>query len=128
MRPMLRLVPVLVLLSLLLVAAATPAAARHAGSCPDGGFDAVQLVDAEGNLIWSAVDEYPSLVRSIEDGLQTAEGLAAEVAAVDANGNGVVCIKDIWEHNGGHGAPPEPDQAAGLGGFYYFVHGIDDRP
>ena len=127
MRPTLRFLPLLLALGLLLALATTPAAARHLGSCPDGGFDAVQLVDAEGNLIWSAVAEYPSLVRSIEDGLQTAEGLAAEIAGVDANGNGVVCIKDIWEHNGGHGAPPEPEQAAGLGGFYYFVHGIDDK-
>jgi hypothetical protein len=128
MRPTLRFAPGLVLLSLLLALAATPAAARHAGSCPDGSFDTAELLDAEGNLIWAAVAEYPSLVRSIEDGLQTPEGLAAEIAAVDANGNGIVCIKDIWEHNGGHGAPPEPEQAAGLGGFYYFVHGIDDRP
>lgn len=128
MRPTLRFVPVLLLPSLLLVLAATPAAARHAGPCPDGGFDTIQFLDEEGHLIWSAVAEYPSLVRSIEDGLQTLDGLAAEVAGVDANGNGVVCIKDIWEHNGGHGAPPEPEQAAGLGGFYYFVHGIDDRP
>lgn len=127
MHPTLRTAPLILALGLLLGLAASPVAARHAGACPDGGFDTIQMLDAEGELIWSAVADYPSLVRSIEDGLTDADGLAAAVDAVDRNDNGIVCVKDIWEHNGGHGAPPEPEQAAGLGGFYYFVHAIDDR-
>ncbi len=128
MRPTGRFLSVPLALGLLLALAVVPAAARHGGACPDGGFDTIQMLDADGQLIWSAVAQYPSLVRGIEAGLTDAEGLEAEVSAADRNGNGVVCIKDIWEHNGGHGAPPEPEHAAGLGGFYYFVHGIDDRP
>lgn len=127
MRPKLRPALVIVTLGLLLALTASPTAARHDGPCPDGWFDTVQLLDQEGQLIWSAVDDYDSLVRSIVDGLTDEEALAAEIAALDRNGNGILCTKDIWEHNGGHGAPPAPEQAAGLGGFYYFVHGIDDR-
>ncbi len=127
MRPTLRLALVLAGLALVMAASAAPVAARHAGTCPDGGYQAVQFLDEEGNVIWASVEMFPSLLRAFEDGIYTPEELAAGIAALDRNGNGILCAKDIWAHNGGRGAPPEPEQAQGLGGFYYFIQGIDDR-
>jgi hypothetical protein len=120
-----RLALVVTTVSLVMAATALPVTARD--SCPNGGFDTAQLLNPDGTLNWSVVDDYPSILRAFDDEIYSPEVFAADVAALDKNGNGILCVKDIWEQNGGHGAPPEPEQAQGLGGFYYFVHGIDDK-
>ncbi|HEX2288615.1 MAG TPA: hypothetical protein VHH53_00075 [Pseudonocardiaceae bacterium] len=120
-----RLLLALATAGLILAASALPVTARDA--CPNGGFQSAQLLNADGSLNMAVVDDYPSILRAFADQIYSPDVFAADVAALDKNGNGVLCIKDIWEHNGGHGGPPEPDQAQGLGGFFYFVHGIDDK-
>jgi len=104
--------------ALLLSLLALPAVARVDGGCPKGqGFDRMPA-DAQ-----ALVDAYPSLARAIEDGLDTFEHLVEQIEAGDKNGNGYVCIKDMYAHSleksGGANAQSQ--------GFYYYVHGMDDN-
>lgn len=104
--------------ALLLSLLALPAVARVDGGCPKGqGFD---RMPADAEILAEA---YPSLERSIEDGFSSLEFLAEQVEAGDKNGNGYVCVKDMYAHSfeksGGANAQSQ--------GFYYFVHGMDDN-
>ena len=104
-----------ILLACLVMAALAPAAlAKKDGGCPNGGFDTLEVATAADYP--AAISAYPSVQRALADGVYTAADLVAQFPSLDKNGNGVVCIKDIYTHTGGRSA-----------GFFYFVSAVDDH-
>ena len=104
----------LLLVSLLVL----PAAARVEGGCGNGQGWERMPADAQ-----TLVDAYPSLERSIDDGVATLEGLTLQLEARNKNGNEWVCVKDPYVHS----TTKSGGANAGSQGFYYFVNAVDDN-
>ncbi len=105
--------------SLLTVALAVPAVAGTGGACSKGvGWDRVQILDAEDTFLLDNVTAYGSVQRALDDSFYDETFLEDGFRASDRNGNGWVCIKDVYEHSNA------PSQSQG---FYYYVSTTDDN-
>ncbi|MBW3608785.1 MAG: hypothetical protein KY463_10580 [Actinobacteria bacterium] len=94
-----------------LLAAATPAGAAGPPekTCPPGfNLGALSL---EQRL------QLPKVQAALEDGIVTLEQIKAGAAAIDKNGNGLLCVQDI----------PQANNAAPAAGFEYFYNLSDDN-
>ena len=104
--------------ALALSALALPVAARVDGGCGNGLGFTLESADAA-----TLAGLYPSLQRSLDDGVIDLATLAGQLDARDKNNNGWVCVKDPYTHSttqsGGANAQSQ--------GFYYFVNAVDDN-
>lgn len=118
MRP-LRPVRVSVVAALaVVVSLAAPVLARVDGGCPRGqGWVPVEAFDDAGAFQLDAIlAAFPTIAAAIEDGIYSESDTEAAFDGIDRNGNGWVCSKDVYAHNGMNGK-----------GLNYYTSSVDDN-